>query len=133
MLKKFYTYNFGSHINYVDHNNRYAGMHDNAYCCEDVGHRIYDKDGEEVYPTRTERDAAGNSVDVYENLEFANEPPTETQDREYAEDGGEVRFKLINPTNGAEYTLEFHNYHNGYYAHTVEYGTIEHDKREIDL
>lgn len=132
MLKVFYTDD--THINYVDQNNRYAGMYDDNYCCEDVGHGITDKDGNDVKHDRIERDRYGSEIWVFDNLEFANEPPTETPDEsEYAEEGGNVRFKLINPTNGAEYTLEFHNYHNGYYAHTVEYGANEHDKQEIEL
>lgn len=106
MIKVFYTN--GSHINYVDQNNRYAGMCDSPECCENVGTRVFDKDGNDVEP-----DEKG----VFENLEFANAEPEEK--------GDEVHFKLIDPSTGEEYTLEFYNYHNGYYYHTVEYGEYE--------
>lgn len=126
MIKVFISSDYSEKVNYIDHNNRYAGMDSYQECCEDVGHDIYDQNGNTVEPDRQERDANGQEVLIYDNLEFKNEPPQEIYDAEY-EEGGKVRFKLIDPTSGGEYTLEFHNYHNGYYSHTVEYGENEKD------
>lgn len=117
MITIFKLYNYKDKllkVNYVDHNNRFAGFDLEQQCCESAEHWIEDSDG-----VRIEPDYCGH----FDHLVFTDDEPVESGDANYCDQ--RVTFKLIDTKTNKEYKLVFENCHNGWYSHDYEYGAID--------
>lgn len=115
MIKIFKLYNYNGKllkVNYVDHNNRFAGFDVIQQCCESAKHWIENSDGSHIEP-----DFRGD----FDHLQFKDDEPV----KRILGDRHVVYFSLINTETGEDYDLVFENCHNGWYTHDYEFGAID--------
>lgn len=121
MLVRFYS---GSKVNYVDDHNRFAGFDMGQQCCEVAHHGVYDLKGRKL-----EFICKDNS---WPDLFFADKEPifdkgevmrdlVGTDLFRYVDEGGMVRFELVDRHRRPAGWLVFFNGHNGWYTHGGEY------------
>ena len=117
MIKIFKLYDYRDKllkVNYVDHNNRFAGFDVRQHCCESAEHWIENSDGSHVEP-----DCWGD----FDWLQFKDDEPVESGDANDYDH--RVTFNLVDTKTNKEYKLVFENCHNGWYSHDYEYGAID--------